>query len=277
MLKCKLCHSTNADAPIMLREMMYGTREKFEYFRCQDCDTLQISNIPDDLSRYYPADYYSFSPSKPSLKERLRRMVKGAKIPEWANGISSESSVLDVGCGSGALLHEMKQWGLRDLYGYDPFCTPCVTDGISISNVPPTNKFDIIMMHHALEHVPDPAASLQDALDWLKPEGRLIIRIPVRQGWVWREYGTSWAHLDPPRHLYHWTVDGFTRFASNNGFSVMSQGFDGSIYSLAWSPLFAADVPLNSPNVVIPDGLFQRAAELNAAGDGDTAWFVLAH
>ena len=276
MPTCKLCHSPNIDAPIVLREMMFGTREEFEYFRCQDCDTLQISEIPSDLSQYYPSDYYSFSPRHPGFKERLKRMVKGPSIPAWAKNISPKSSVLDVGCGSGALLHDMKEWGFRDLSGYDPFCTPIDTGGVSISNERPNNKtFDIVMMHHALEHVPDPAASLQDARNWLKPDGKLIIRIPVRQGWAWREYGTNWAHLDPPRHLYHWTVKGFTQFADKQGFKVKGQGFDGTLFSLAYSPMFAADIPMNSADAFIPDGLWRRAAELNAAGDGDASWFVL--
>lgn len=273
---CKLCNSTNADAPIMLREMMFGTREEFEYFRCQDCDTLQISEIPNDLSQYYPSDYYSFSPKPESFKDRIRRMVKGVDLPAWANGIDTKSTVLDVGCGGGKLLHKMKTWGFKNLYGYDPFCTPSDTGGIAIRNVRPEGqRFGIVMMHHALEHVPDPAASLRDASEWLEPGGKVIIRIPVRQGWAWREYGTNWAHLDPPRHLYHWTVDGFTRFAETQGFAVTSQGFDGTSFSLTHSPLFAADIPMNSPDAVFPSGLHHRADELNAAGDGDASWFVL--
>lgn len=273
---CKLCNSTNTDAPIVLREMMFGTRKEFEYFRCANCDTLQISQIPDDLSQYYPDNYYSFSPKRPSLKQRLRRMINGVDMPPWAKGIDPKSSVLDVGCGSGAFLHDMKQWGFRDLAGYNPFCSPTNKGGIRITNIRPVGEtFDVVMMHHALEHVPDPAASLRDASEWLSPGGKLIIRIPVRQGWAWREYGTNWAHLDPPRHLYHWTVNGFCDFAAKQGFTVTDQGFDGTHFSLAYSPLFAADIPMNSPDVVIPDGLWKRADELNQAGDGDAAWFVL--
>lgn len=277
MPTCKLCHSTNADEPIMLREMMFGTREEFEYFRCQDCDTLQISEIPDDLSQYYPIDYYSFSPCRPSLKSRVKRILKGPNIPAWAKSLHRSQHILDVGCGNGAMLHAMKSWGYLNLSGYDPFAQPSDTNGIVISNVKPDGQeFDVVMMHHSLEHVTDPRATLREAREWLRLGGELIVRIPVRQGWAWREYGLNWVHLDPPRHLYHWTVDGFIKFAEAQGLSLIDHGFDGTHVSLAYSPLYAADIPMNSPEAIIPDGLWQRADELNAAGDGDTAWFVLA-
>ncbi|OAI01095.1 hypothetical protein A1332_03390 [Methylomonas methanica] len=37
--------------------MMFGTRETFEYFQCNTCGCLQISEIPKDLAKYYPSDY----------------------------------------------------------------------------------------------------------------------------------------------------------------------------------------------------------------------------
>jgi hypothetical protein len=37
-------------------EMIVGTRERFEYYSCAACDTLQILNAPQgkELARHYP-------------------------------------------------------------------------------------------------------------------------------------------------------------------------------------------------------------------------------
>ena len=32
----------------------------FRYLECVNCKSLQLTNIPDDLSLYYPKDYYAF-------------------------------------------------------------------------------------------------------------------------------------------------------------------------------------------------------------------------
>jgi hypothetical protein len=43
--------------------MMIGLGEAFDYLECPVCGSLQIAEIPADLSRYYPADYYSYGRS----------------------------------------------------------------------------------------------------------------------------------------------------------------------------------------------------------------------
>lgn len=119
---CRICRSDQFDAPIILREMMFGTRDEFEYVRCINCDTLQIKHIPADMAPHYSeGSYYSFSPKKLTFKEQIRRLLKALKRPEWARSINANHSVLDLGCGGGALLHNMKEWGFNRLRGYDPF------------------------------------------------------------------------------------------------------------------------------------------------------------
>ena len=44
----------------VVREMMYGFKDEFDYFECGNCGCLQIEQIPDDLSKYYPENYWQF-------------------------------------------------------------------------------------------------------------------------------------------------------------------------------------------------------------------------
>ena len=56
-MKCRICGNKEGNAPFEAREMMFGTRERFTYFECNSCGCLQIAEIPDDLARFYAADY----------------------------------------------------------------------------------------------------------------------------------------------------------------------------------------------------------------------------
>ncbi|HAS57379.1 MAG TPA: hypothetical protein DCS64_02545 [Algoriphagus sp.] len=45
---------------------MFGAGDSFSYLECLDCLSLQIDQIPENLSDYYSGSYYSFVPLVPS-------------------------------------------------------------------------------------------------------------------------------------------------------------------------------------------------------------------
>ena len=55
---CRLCGGRAAFA-LTAREMMLGTRERFDYLECAACGSLQIDPLPVSLDRFYPPDYYT--------------------------------------------------------------------------------------------------------------------------------------------------------------------------------------------------------------------------
>ena len=55
---CRICGNSENNRKHIAREMMFGTRERFEYLECARCGTVQLIDVPD-LSRYYPEDYYA--------------------------------------------------------------------------------------------------------------------------------------------------------------------------------------------------------------------------
>ena len=59
-MECRICGNTDEHKTYKIKEMMFGLGEPFTYFRCANCDCLQIENIPEDMSRYYSSGYYSY-------------------------------------------------------------------------------------------------------------------------------------------------------------------------------------------------------------------------
>lgn len=60
-MKCAICKNEENNKTFILKEMMFGFRDEFKYFQCSACFCLQIENIPDNLNKYYPGNYYSYS------------------------------------------------------------------------------------------------------------------------------------------------------------------------------------------------------------------------
>ena len=97
--------------------------------------------------------------------------------------------ILEIGCGSGALLHDLSQLGhsctateisksALDLANYVNKDDPSV-EILSSPAESFKNAFDIVIACEVLEHIEDDVASYKEWSSYLKPEGELIISVPA--------------------------------------------------------------------------------------------------
>jgi SAM-dependent methyltransferase len=311
---CRLCGG-GCDGPFVAREMMLGVREAFDYYACRDCGLLQISAYPQDLARYYGERYYSLHRPHsngvrfPRLEGWLRRHrahhqlgrldAVGALMArlrpahecyQWFRHarIGLHSAILDVGCGDGAFLRFLRGEGFHSLEGVDPFAQDKdrKQPGFSIrrSLAELHRQFDFVLFDDSLEHMPDQRAVLQSVRAVCAPRGWVCLGLPL-VGEAWRIYGTDWVQLDPPRHFYLHTEDSVGRLARDTGFRVDRVIHDSNTFQFWGSEQYRMNVPLlDERSHALRPGLFtpaqlsaweQRSRELNRAGRGDHATFLL--
>jgi SAM-dependent methyltransferase len=249
---CRICGADTTKAKTYIAaEMMFGSKEPFEYFQCTDCECLQIADIPADLSRYYPDGYYSGRVKSPlEIWVRGRRIrheigkssLLGAYVSRAygadsctralsLGNIQRDDAILDVGSGSGFHLRPLHAAGFRNLIGIDPFAKQeFAQKGLQIRRAhlqDVEGQYRLIMMHHSFEHMPNAHEVLAAAAYRLTSDGLLLIRIPVL-GYGWHRYGVNWAELDAPRHIHLHTRQGFERLARRHGFDIMDVTFDST-------------------------------------------------
>lgn len=148
-------------------------------------------------------------------------------------GARSESRILDVGSSEGELLVSLAAAGYRDLTGIDPFIErdfeyPGRVRVFRHSLEQHDGSYDVVMLHHSLEHVPDPVAAMGNVRRLLDPGGTALVRIPVAGNYGWRTYREHWGvGLNPPRHLVVPRVRGLHEIARRARMRVVATVYDG--------------------------------------------------
>ena len=307
---CPVCGSAGGFREFFAREMMFGLRETFTYRDCAQCGSLHIREVPADLARFYPTNYYSFQPAfrkKPqpllvACRRKFAAWVATSPGPvaakaaralayhRWAFlywirlcGLGLEARILDLGCGGGILLARMRSFGFSELTGADPYAPGETAERgfrvIRAEIAALTDSFDLVMMHHALEHVADPGKTLEQARARLRPGGRILVRLPLAGSAAHRKYGADWFNLDAPRHLVIPSLAGMASLAARAGLKILHQGFDSVPSGFLMSENYQHDIA--GPEAAKPARSAKRharrrARQCDAAGEGDAGVFVLA-
>lgn len=278
-IKCNICGNTENNNVHQVREMMLGLRDVFDYFECSECQCLQITEIPDNISQFYADNYYSFNYTPPYEKRFIKRnkvklldkaFIEDKKFLAWlilltnkklierkqwfepvSGRITSKTRFLDVGCGAGHFLHLLWNAGFTNTVGIDPFIAKDIEyeDGLKIQKkfiFDIDEKYDYISLSHSFEHMPNPIEVMKKISEILSDGGTCMIRIPVFPNYIWEKYGTDWAQIDAPRHFYLHSVKSMQILAEQAGLKIEEVVYDSWEFQFWGSEQYKNDIPLKS-------------------------------
>lgn len=111
--------------------------------------------------------------------------------------IMPHQHILEVGCGGGALLHELKQNNFSNVTGIDlsnialSFCKTRERNNVHLMDATqldfPTGSLDLVIASDLLEHIQHEDTALSEWNRVLKKDGFLIIFVPAFQ-FLWSDY-----------------------------------------------------------------------------------------
>jgi SAM-dependent methyltransferase len=192
---CPVCGSTD-DRDIFAEQQLdeaaldqfaFASRKRPEHMRlrlvrCPTCDLVYASPVPDPdaLANAYEAAAFD-SAEEARFAAATYRQALERLLPQ----LPDRDGALDIGTGEGAFLSELLDLGFTNVGGVepstapiaaaDPRVAPLIEHDIFRPGVRPPASQSLVTCFQTIEHVPDPATLVRDAVALLKPGGVLML------------------------------------------------------------------------------------------------------
>ena len=263
--ECNLCQNKTVDNKILGQRLnrSQGFNPKMKtgisvsVIKCSKC-SLIYSNpqpIPVDIQDHYgvpPENYWKDEYFVNDPNYFSFQINEAKKFISFEKGMTA----LDVGAGLGKCMISLENAGF-DVYGIEPSETfrnkaiekmNIVSDRLKLGMLEEVdydaNSFDFITFGAVLEHLYDPAQSIEQVMKWLKPNGIIQIEVPSSKWLIPKifnkyfklrrtNYVTNLSPMHEPFHMYEFDMESFRQLAIRLDFEIVEHRYEVcSIYHI---------------------------------------------
>ncbi len=155
-------------------------------------------NDPEYERMYRLEDTYWWFVGRHRLVEALLSSCYGLPSEQCA---SEPLTILDIGCGTGAMSIRLTRWGRVVSADFSPLALHYSRRrglshlvGADAMNLPfAADRFDAVVTMDVLEHLPDDCAAMREFHRILKPGGRVFATVPAYPH-LWSEHDVALMH-----------------------------------------------------------------------------------
>jgi SAM-dependent methyltransferase len=214
-------------------------RRHYQWVRCKKCTLLRSDPILQiNLEKLYVESTFDYSTEINGLKKTYMGIVK--KILADKNFFDS---IFEIGGGNGFFLEAAKDHGFKVVKGVEPSIEainaarpdirPHMTASMMKNGVLSPSAYEVGVMFHTLDHLPDPIQTLKDSYDALKSGGVFIVAIHNERSWSARIMKNRSPIIDV-EHTHLYTYKTGKMIFEKAGFINVVSGSYSNHYSLAY-------------------------------------------
>jgi len=237
-IDCPLGCRKNDEIILTGHDLLHDLSGEFTIVKCHTCGLMRTNPrpTPDTIGFYYPDNYGPYlgtqvqkTTSVTSIKKFLKPLINQIfnfntqRLPILPRG-----RLLEVGCASGAFLHQMAElgWQVQGIEFSEKAAQSAVQMGYhvhtgSLETAPsPNEPFDLIVGWMVLEHLHDPIEGLKKLHEWAKPDARLVLSVPNSNSFEFSVFKEKLYSLHLPNHLYHFTPHTLEQVLNASGWTL---------------------------------------------------------
>ncbi|MFP3963827.1 class I SAM-dependent methyltransferase [Actinomadura fulvescens] len=235
--ECPWCGSRRLRKHVTARDILQGKPGRFTLERCGDCGhVFQNPRVTAEGLAFYYKDVYDglgdvlaeriFSSNTSWYLARAAMVSRATRRPR---------SWLDVGTGKGHFCRAARtvlpgtrfdglDFGAAVEEGGRRGWVDHAYRGEFLVLAPDlAGRYDVISMHHYLEHTNDPLAELDAAAKVLPPGGHLLIELPDPESWFGGVLRGFWVPWLAPQHLHMIPLGNLRNALEQRGLEVVAE------------------------------------------------------
>jgi SAM-dependent methyltransferase len=215
-------------------------RIHYRLVKCLDCGLVRSDPVADTatIMELYEQSTFDYGDEAKNLGRTY-----GIYLDRVKSFGSKRDSLLEIGCGNGFFLSEALDRGYVNVTGVEPSkhakekanprVRDCIVSDIMRPGLFPADSFDTICCFQVLDHIPDPAALLQECCTVLKPGGCLLClnhNVESISSKILKER----SPIVDIEHTYLYSPETAAALFRNCGFSICEVGSAVNVYSLRY-------------------------------------------
>ncbi|MDL1894810.1 SIS domain-containing protein [Anaerolineae bacterium CFX7] len=187
--------------------------------------TRKLAQSPDYEEAYWGTIVDPDGNVRDRLQEREKHLEDIKQELTFLNNLPP-GRILDMGCGLGFLLSglsaEWEKYGVevsRFAAAWAQQWAKVFVGELEQADYP-DEFFDVVVMHHVIEHLHDPIGAILTVHRILKCGGALLLGTPDFDSGCARRFGDRYRLLHDPTHVSLFTNDSMHRFLRDHGFVI---------------------------------------------------------
>jgi SAM-dependent methyltransferase len=200
-------------------------KQGFPYHRCRECGHIYVTpRITPEVQARLARELDSDEDDDIYLEVQK---IYAAPLCHLFRARAPGSRLLDLGFGRGYLMQLARAYGF-EVYGLDlsasnidhqwPQLGRRLASAVLGQDELPWGSFDVVVMSHILEHLPEPDASLRQVWEALNPGGLLYVAVPDMRSLAFQVFGKRWDVVNPLVHYQYFDEDSLRRLLGDCGY-----------------------------------------------------------